>query len=161
MNTLKQRFALLAQTKPEITRADLARATGASAPSVHAWFSGDTKSMKAVTAAKAAQLYGCNTRWLSDGEGEMWPEFFQAHGFQTTKFGMPSAIVSSPASLERIDLAQALDVLANTLETLPEAARLEAAPLLQAMTLAPDSKRLRNSLLAVLMKRGKDADEVA
>ena len=42
---------------------------------------------------------------------------------------------------------------ADALEALPEGARLEAAPLLQAMTLAPDSKRLRGSLLAVLMKR--------
>lgn len=50
-------------------------------------------------------------------------------------------------------LHQALEVLADTLETLPEAARLEIAPLLQALTLAPDSKRLRSSLLAVLMKR--------
>lgn len=158
MNTLKQRFALLAQAKPEITRADLARATGASAPSVHAWFSGDTKSMKAVTAAKAAQLYGCNTRWLSDGEGEMWPLVLQPHGFQAARFGTPAAVASSPASLERVDsapdLAQALDVLASALEIAPEAARLEAAPLLQAMTLAPDSKRLKTSLLAVLMKRG-------
>ena len=48
---------------------------------------------------------------------------------------------------------RAIEEIANALEALPEAARLEAAPLLQAMTLAPDSKRLRGSLLAVLMKR--------
>ncbi len=29
--------------------------------------------MKATTAAKAAELYGCNTLWLSDGQGPMWP----------------------------------------------------------------------------------------
>lgn len=50
-------------------------------------------------------------------------------------------------------LHQALDVLADTLGTLPEAARQDAAPLLQALTLAPDSKLLRSNLLAVLMKR--------
>ena len=55
---------------------------------------------------------------------------------------------AAPASL-----SEALELVANALEALPEAARLEAAPLLQAMTLAPDSKRLRGSLLAVLMKR--------
>ena len=52
-----------------------------------------------------------------------------------------------------VPLNLALEVVADALEALPEAARLEAAPLLQAMTLAPDSKRLRGSLLAVLMKR--------
>ena len=73
MSTLKQRFAKLAELHPEITQADLARATGAKPPSVNAWFSGETKSMKAATAAKAAQLYGCNPHWLATGEGEMLP----------------------------------------------------------------------------------------
>lgn len=73
MSTLQQRFAKLAADRPDISQADLARATGAKPPSVNAWFSGETKTMKAVTAAKAAQLYGCNTLWLSDGQGPMWP----------------------------------------------------------------------------------------
>ncbi len=71
MSTLKQRFAKLAELHPEITQADLARATGAKPPSVNAWFSGETKSMKAATAAKAAHLYGCSPHWLATGEGEM------------------------------------------------------------------------------------------
>lgn len=73
MSTLKQRFARLAELYPNISQADLVRATGAKAPSVSAWFSGETKSMKAATAAKAAQLYGCNPHWLATGEGEMVP----------------------------------------------------------------------------------------
>lgn len=73
MSTLKQRFARLAELHPSISQADLVRATGAKAPSVSAWFSGETKSMKAATAAKAAQLYGCNPHWLATGEGEMAP----------------------------------------------------------------------------------------
>lgn len=73
MSTLKQRFAQLAKERPEITQADLARATGAKPPSVNAWFSGETKTMKGATAAKAAQVYGCNVLWLSDGIGPMWP----------------------------------------------------------------------------------------
>lgn len=73
MTTLKQRFALLAHERPDISQADLARATGAKPPSVNAWFSGETKAMKATTAAKAAELYGCNTLWLSDGLGPIWP----------------------------------------------------------------------------------------
>lgn len=73
MSTLKQRFAQLSKERPDITQADLARATGAKPPSVNAWFSGETKTMKGVTSAKAAQLYGCNVLWLSDGIGPMWP----------------------------------------------------------------------------------------
>lgn len=73
MTTLQQRFAQLARERPDISQADLARATGAKPPSVNAWFSGETKTMKATTAAKAAELYGCNTLWLSDGQGPMWP----------------------------------------------------------------------------------------
>lgn len=72
MNTLKQRFALLEEAKPHITQADLARATGAKPPSVSAWFSGDTKSMKGPTAARAAALYGCNVAWLATGQGPIW-----------------------------------------------------------------------------------------
>lgn len=73
MSTLKQRFALLAKERPEISQANLARATGAKPPSVNAWFSGDTKTMKADTAAKAAAVYGCNALWLATGAGPMWP----------------------------------------------------------------------------------------
>lgn len=69
MSTLKQRFAELATDHPEITQAKLARETGAKPPSVHGWFSGDTKSMKAGTAAKAAKLYGVEPGWLATGEG--------------------------------------------------------------------------------------------
>jgi len=43
-----------------------------------------------------------------------------------------------------------LEALASSLERLPESARQEASALLQAMTLAPDSKRLRSNLQAVL-----------
>lgn len=72
MTTLKQRFAMLAKERPDISRSDLARATGAKPPSVHAWYSGDTKTMKADTAAKAAALYGCNPVWLATGAGSMF-----------------------------------------------------------------------------------------
>ncbi len=71
LTTLKQRFALLQERNPDISQADLARATGAKPPSVNAWFTGDTKSMKADTASKVAALYGVNPVWLATGEGEI------------------------------------------------------------------------------------------
>ena len=73
MSTLEQRFAELQAERPEITQADLARATGAKPPSVNAWFKGDTKSMKPGTAAKAAALYGIDPLWLATGEGYKIP----------------------------------------------------------------------------------------
>ncbi len=75
MSTLKERFALLARANPAITQADLARATGAKPPSVNAWFSGATKSMKAGTAAQAAKLYGADPHWLATGEGRPWANY--------------------------------------------------------------------------------------
>ncbi|MGJ7533926.1 MULTISPECIES: helix-turn-helix domain-containing protein [unclassified Variovorax] len=75
MSTLKERFALLARANPAITQADLARATGAKPPSVNAWFSGNTKSMRASTAALAAKLYGADPHWLATGEGRPWANY--------------------------------------------------------------------------------------
>lgn len=72
MTTLQQRFALLSEARPDVSQAQLARDTGARPPSVHAWFSGDTRSMRAETAAKAAAVYGCNPMWLATGVGQMW-----------------------------------------------------------------------------------------
>ena len=73
MSTLKERFAELSQEKPEITQADLARATGAKPPSVNDWFSGKTKTMKIGTATAAAMLYGVLPLWLAKGEGPKYP----------------------------------------------------------------------------------------
>lgn len=69
-----QRFAKLKELRPDISKADLARATGAKPPSVGAWFDGGTLSMKGETAAKAAALYGVTAHWLATGEGPMYPQ---------------------------------------------------------------------------------------
>lgn len=73
MSTLKERFALLEASRPEITQADLARATGAKPASVNAWFSGETKSLSAEMAIVVAEIYGCNLKWLVTGVGPVWP----------------------------------------------------------------------------------------
>ena len=75
MTTLKDRFFLLHQRRPDISQTDLARAAGVSAPSVSAWISGKAKTMKHVTAVKAAALYGVDVHWLATGEGEMLPRY--------------------------------------------------------------------------------------
>lgn len=69
MSTLQQRFQEISAEMPEISKADLARATTAAPPSVGAWFNGKTKKMKLETATKAAALYGVNPLWLATGNG--------------------------------------------------------------------------------------------
>lgn len=79
MTTLKQRFAELEKEKPEITQAEIARVTKAKPPSVNAWFSGVTKTMKLHTATRAAGLYGVNPMWLAQGEGPKFPPNERIH----------------------------------------------------------------------------------
>lgn len=99
MSTLQQRFALLAAARPEVSQAQLARATGARQPSVHAWFSGDTRSMKAETAAKAAEIYGCNPMWLATGTGNIWSTMEPGSPSAAAPHEAPSDAPSAPPDL--------------------------------------------------------------
>lgn len=74
MKTLKERFAILADMRPEISQADVARAAGVKPPSANGWFTGASKSMKAAPATAVAALYGVDAHWLATGEGAMRPE---------------------------------------------------------------------------------------
>ena len=94
MSTLQDRFLLLRSKKPEITNADLARLTGAKPPSVGDWFNGQTKTLKADTASKAAKVYGVSAMWLATGDGEMVPPHLaaqQAGNFSVTYSNVPPA----------------------------------------------------------------------
>lgn len=53
--------------------ADLARACGVKPPSVSAWLSSETKSLKAATAIRAAEFLGVNQLWLTEGRGPKRP----------------------------------------------------------------------------------------
>ena len=138
MDTLAAR-ARRARKYAELTQVQASEVSGVKQSDISKIERGET--LRSVGLLALARAYGVNPDWLDTGCGEMLLS------------GAPAVAVSTPA-LREPTLEQTLDVLANALETLPEAARLEAAPLLQALTLAPDSKKLRSSLLAVLMKRG-------
>lgn len=71
MSSLQDRFLLLLQEFPHITKADLARAAGVKQPSVSDWFSGKTKTLKAEPASKIAKKYGISAHWLATGQGAM------------------------------------------------------------------------------------------
>lgn len=141
MSTLKQRFAMLRTERPDITQADLARATGAKPPSVNAWFSGETKSMKGSTAAKAAQLYGCNPLWLSDGEGAMWPG-----GSRVSSAGAPTPAVGQPS------IQEALDSVVAAIAALSPDERAALVKPLAILAEAPDSQEARRRVLAILLR---------
>jgi transcriptional regulator with XRE-family HTH domain len=57
--------------KRDSSQSDLARACGVKQPSVHAWLSGRTKTLKAATLLKAAKYLGVTPRWLAEGFGPM------------------------------------------------------------------------------------------
>ena len=53
------------------SQSDMARACGVKQPSVSAWLSGRTKTLKASTLLKAAKYLGVLPRWLAEGLGPM------------------------------------------------------------------------------------------
>jgi hypothetical protein len=66
---LKDRIAEALLRNPGVKQADLARHCKVSSASVAGWVTGETKSLKSVSAMKAAQLFGCDQNWLATGTG--------------------------------------------------------------------------------------------
>lgn len=63
------------------SQADLARACGVSAPSVHGWLSGKSKFLRGENLLKAAKVLGVSQDWLATGNGAMHvPEAAPVHG---------------------------------------------------------------------------------
>lgn len=135
MLTLKQRFELLQKERPEISQADLARATGAKPPSVNAWFTGETKSMKAETAAMAAGLYGVNPLWLATGKGIKQADDGRALGSSA------SQTLIGPAGV-----AQGIEAISAALAQMTDAQREVMAGKLASLARAPDSPTLKKSI---------------
>jgi hypothetical protein len=137
MSTLKQRFAELQADMPNISQADLARATGAKPPSVNAWFTGDTKSMKAGTADKAAALYGVNALWLATGEGYKMPirdsSSVSISNQDVASVQKAQAAISNIATLE-----QSLEGLAYYMAGLDDSDRRAAMRMIDGLAEAPD-----------------------
>lgn len=70
-STLKERLTKISALKPELSQADIARIAGVKPPSVSAWFSGETKTLKSMTAIRVADAYGVSASWLAAGQGDM------------------------------------------------------------------------------------------
>lgn len=71
MNSLKDRleWAMSQDWNAGKTDADLARAAGVKPPSIADWKSGDTKTLKAEPAIRAAMFLGVSPLWLACGAG--------------------------------------------------------------------------------------------
>lgn len=70
MNTLADRLTI-AITKAGITKAELARRVGISAPSVNGWFTGKAKFLRGENLLAAAKALDVDQDWLASGKGSM------------------------------------------------------------------------------------------
>jgi transcriptional regulator with XRE-family HTH domain len=73
MSTLKERMEELRSANIAVSNAQLAREAGVKPPSVHGWFSGETKSLTWQSVDAIARLYGVEPRWVALGEGPKLP----------------------------------------------------------------------------------------
>jgi transcriptional regulator with XRE-family HTH domain len=69
MRELKDRIRSAMEAMPTVLQADLARACGVKPSSVSDWLSGETKSLKGNSLAKAAAILKVNPLWLAEGKG--------------------------------------------------------------------------------------------
>ena len=70
MSTLEQRFKAAFDLKRH-SYAELARAAEVKQPSVFAWFSGETKTLKGASLIRAAAYLDVQALWLLEGKGPM------------------------------------------------------------------------------------------
>ncbi len=68
MTTLAERLTLAIE-HAQLTKAELARRVGISAPSVNGWFSGKAKFLRGENLLAAAKALGVNETWLATGKG--------------------------------------------------------------------------------------------
>lgn len=78
MSTLQERIILafkhrksIAAPGEKVTQLSLARACKCAGPSVHAWFTGKTKTLAGESLIKAARYLGVRAEWLNAGVGPM------------------------------------------------------------------------------------------
>lgn len=71
MKTLQERLKIAMDGPPKVSQAALARACKISAPSVHDWISGKTKSIEGANLLAAAAFLNVLPLWLATGKGPM------------------------------------------------------------------------------------------
>ena len=147
MSTLAARLqAAINARHPPATQADLAKACGVSAPSVSAWFSGDTKALKANSAAKAAAFLQVRLEWLLYGLGPM----------RATEDAGAAYIAAEPAP-PAMGIEAALPSVLQALVRLSEAQWLMVRTRLDHLMTQPEEiESAINDLMAVLASASAD-----
>lgn len=97
MSTLAERLTLAIE-HAQLTKAELARRVGISAPSVNGWFSGKAKFLRGENLLAAAKALGVNETWLATGKGQM------QSSAESTEWISPVREIETPPGYVRFDL---------------------------------------------------------
>ena len=119
------RFAM---RRAGISQAELARACGVKAPSVHSWLSGKSKFLRGHNLLAAAKALNVSQTWLATGKGAIFPGSAETHA----------------GDLEFLSLDDCLTKLAQTLAPMDDKQRSNAGHLLDlyARKLSPTVRQI-------------------
>lgn len=86
----------LARKEAKLTQKELADRVGIRPQAVSQWESGDTKSLRGPSLARAAEALGVNPIWLSDGDGPM-----QNYAVRDEAYTAPPELVRAWSALDK------------------------------------------------------------
>ena len=86
----------LARERAKLTQKELADRVGIRPQAVSQWESGDTKSLRGPSLARAADALGVNPIWLSDGDGPM-----QNYAVKDEAYTVPPELTRAWSALDK------------------------------------------------------------
>jgi len=104
MSTLAERLTV-AISRAKLTKAELARRVGISAPSVNGWFTGKAKFLRGENLLAAAKALGVDEGWLATGKGQMEPKSGHRGEETSAEHGISRVLeAETPAGYVRFEL---------------------------------------------------------
>lgn len=104
MTTLAERLTV-AISRANLTKAELARRVGISAPSVNGWFTGKAKFLRGENLLAAAKALAVDEGWLATGKGQMEPRHGHSVEESTADYRIsPVLETETPSGYVRFDL---------------------------------------------------------
>lgn len=104
MSTLAERLTV-AISRAKLTKAELARRVGISAPSVNGWFTGKAKFLRGENLLAAAKALGVDEGWLATGKGQMEPKSGHRVEEASAEYGISRVLeAETPAGYVRFEL---------------------------------------------------------
>lgn len=129
----------------DISQSELARAVGIKPQSIQYLLDTNNAASGSKHTASIAKELGVSTDWLANGQGSMLDRVGVAQGSMALGFGELNAVMTPPPSISYV-----VNQIAYAILLLPEHARAEISPHLQALCLAPDSETLKKKLVELL-----------